>query len=204
MNYRIILSIIFLVSLLSGKVVLADDVLPFTERNGLKYVTVFLNEMPLELVFDTGANNIVINKDALQRLGYTEINEAHKIQSNTAGGVVAGYLITVGSVRAGKVQKKDYPVTYVPTSSENLLGATFFANYSYYIDEDYKVIRLVPKGKYFFDNPEQPAVAPAIDSPVTAPGSGHIEVEIDGNKYIYDGDKLIRQSADAPETVPSR
>jgi len=188
MNYRVILSIISLLFLLAGKSVLADEVLPFTERNGLKYVTVFLNEMPLELVFDTGANNIVINKDALHRLGITEINEAHKIQSHTAGGVVAGYIITVNSIRAGNVQKKNYAVTYVPTSSENLLGATFFANYSYYIDEDYKVIRLVPKGKYFFDTPDQPVVVP------TAPGSGHIEVEIDGEKYIYDGDKLIRQN----------
>lgn len=198
MNYRIILSIIFLVSLLSGKVVLADEVLPFTERNGLKYVTVFLNEMPLELVFDTGANNIVLNKDALQRLGITEINEAHKVQSHTAGGVVAGYIITVNSIRAGTIQKKDHAVTYVPTSAENLLGATFFSSYSYYVDEDYKVIRLVPKGKYFFDAPDQPVVAPAIAPPVTAPGSGHIEVEIDGEKYIYDGDKLIRQSQQAP------
>ena len=194
MNYRVILSILFLLSLLAGKSVLADEVLPFTERNGLKYITVFLNEMPLELVFDTGANNIVLNKDALQRLGITEINEAHKVQSHTAGGVVAGYILTVNSIRAGNVQKKDYPVTYVPTSAENLLGATFFSNYSYYVDEDYKVIRLVPKGKYFFDSPEQPVVPPPVTPPATAPGSGHIEVEIDGEKYIYDGDKLIRQN----------
>ncbi|MBI5234016.1 MAG: clan AA aspartic protease [Deltaproteobacteria bacterium] len=200
MRRGIVSLITFVFFLMTGVSVFADDTLPFTERNHLKYVTVYLNETPLELVFDTGANNIVLNRDALQRLGISEFTESHKIQSHTAGGVVAGYIITINSIRAGNMQKKDYPVTFVPSSTENLLGANFFTGYSYYIDEDYKVIRLVPKGRYFFDNPDQPAAMP-LPQPLpqpTAPGSGRIEVEMDGEKYIYDGDRLIRQDQALP------
>lgn len=163
----------------------ADDALPFTERGGLKYVTVQINGVPMELVFDTGANSIVLNSAALQRLGIREPGtdregrEGRRVQSHTAGGVVEGYLITLASIKAGPVQKYKYDVAYIPSSAENLLGAPFFENYSYYIDEDYKVIRLIPKGSYVFENP----AAPPADRPRT--GSGRIEVEVDGETYVY-------------------
>jgi hypothetical protein len=79
------------------------------------------------------------------------------------------------------IQRYNFDVAYVPSSTENLLGSSFFANYNYYIDEDYKVIRLIPKGSFIFDNPWQPP--PPAERQET--GSGLIEVEMDGNKYIY-------------------
>ena len=161
--------------------VLANEAIPFTERGNLKYITVQINGVPLQLVFDTGASSLVLNKTALQSLGILELSTARKLQSRTAGGIVDSYVLTVNSVMVGNILRYNCDVAYVPSSTENLLGSSFFANYNYYIDEDYKVIRLIPKGSFVFDNPWQPQ--PPVEQQRT--GSGRIEVEMDGNKYLY-------------------
>jgi clan AA aspartic protease (TIGR02281 family) len=178
MHRSVILSIIFFLSLINIESVLADEAVPFTERNGLKYVTVYLNEVPMELVFDTGSNQVVLNSDGLLHIGIAEFDDTRKIQSHTAGGVTDGYIIKLNSIRAGNIKKNDYDIAYIPSSTANLLGASFFASYSYYIDEDYKVIRLIPKGSYFFDRLEQPVVDHHT------PGSGRIEEVIGDKKHI--------------------
>ena len=192
-NCGVIICIIFVLIFITGESVPADETLPFTERNGLKYINVHINNVPLELVFDTGANDVVLNSDALRRLGVYEIDNARKVRSHTAGGVVEGYTVTLNSIRAGNIQKKDYEISYVPSSMENLLGATFLAGYSYYVDEDNKVIRLVPKGGFFSNRPDEPV----IDRQSTGPGL--IEVEIDGKKYIREGNKLIPRAQVTPK-----
>lgn len=195
--YRsVILSVIFALSLINNGSVSADEAVPFTERHGLKYVTVYINERPVELVFDTGASSVVLNGDGLLHTGITEFDDTRKVQSHTAGGVTEGYIIKLNSIRAGNIQQNDYDIVYIPSSTANLLGASFFAGYSYYIDEDYKVIRLIPKGSYFFDRLEQ------TDHRTT--GSGRIEVEMGGEKYIYEGGGLKRQGQDAPKLEISR
>jgi len=175
----------FLASLLFvvivGENAFADEAIPFTERDGLKYVTVQINGVPVELVFDTGANSIVLNNDALQSLGISEFDTSRKLVSHTAGGVVEGYVLTLNSVMVGSIQRHDYDVAYVPSSTKNLLGSSLFSTYNYYVDEDYKVIRLIPKGSFVFDSPWQPQSS----SEDQRTGSGHIEVEMDGKKYIY-------------------
>ena len=193
MHFSVILSIIFLLSLISSERVLADEAIPFAERNGVKFVTAHINGVPMELVFDTGANKVVLNSDGLLRIGVKEFDDSQKRQAYTAGGVTEGYIIKINSIRIGNIQKNDYDVAYVPSSTTNLLGASFFANYSYFVDEDYKAIRLIPKGSYFFDSLEQPAG----DQHKT--GSGLIEVEIDGEKYIYQGGKLKSQGPETPK-----
>jgi clan AA aspartic protease (TIGR02281 family) len=171
----------FLPVMITCEHVLANEAIPFTERGSIKYITVQINGVTLQLVFDTGASSLVLNSTALQSLGITEFSTARKLQSHTAGGIVDGYVLTINSIIVGSIQKYNYDVAYVPSSTENLLGSSFFSNYNYYIDEDYKVIRLIPKGSFIFDNPWQPP--PPAERQET--GSGLIEVEMDGNKYIY-------------------
>jgi clan AA aspartic protease (TIGR02281 family) len=192
MHRRLMLSIIFVVSLIVGDGALADEAIPFTERHGLKYVTVSMNGVPMDLVFDTGSTNVALNSDGLLRIGIKQFDDTRKVQSHTAGGVSEGYIIKVNSIRVGTIQHKDYDILYLPSSTANLLGASFFTGYSYYIDEDHKVIRLMPKGSYFFDRFEPPAV----DREKT--GSGRIEVEIDDEKYIFDRGTLRLQGQDTP------
>ncbi len=164
-----------------GENVLADEAIPFTERGSLKYITVQINGVPMELLFDTGANSIVLNDTALRSLGIMEFSATRKLQSNTAGGIAEGYVLTLNSIKVGSILRQNYDVGYIPSSTENLLGSSFFANYNYYIDEDYKVIRLIPKGSFVFDSPWQPP--PPVERQRT--GSGRIEVEMDGKKFIY-------------------
>ncbi len=175
----------FLLSLFPALIIvenaLADEAIPFTERGHLKYITVQINRVSLELVFDTGANSIVLNGDALQSLGITEFSTARKLQSSTAGGIVEGYVLTLNSIMVGDITAFNYDVAYIPSSTKSLLGASFFASYNYYVDEDYKVIRLIPKGSFVFDSPW---LAPPLVEPQRT-GSGRIEVEMDGKKYIY-------------------
>ena len=183
---RISITVLFflaslLPALIIGENVSADEAIPFTERDSLKYITVQINGVPLEFVFDTGANSIVLNSGALQSLGIMELNTARKLQSRTAGGTVEGYVLTLDSIMVGSIQRYNYDVAYIPSSAKNLLGSTFFSSYNYYIDEDYKVIRLIPKGSFVFDSPWQP---PPPSEPLRT-GSGRIEVEMDGKKFIY-------------------
>lgn len=196
MLHSVILSIIFLISLVISGPVSADEAVPFHEQNAIKYVTAYINGVPMELVFDTGANRVVLNSEGLLRAGLREFDDTRKYQAYTAGGVTEGYVVRVDSIRVGNIQKNDYEVSYVPSSTKNLLGASFFTGYSYFVDEDYKVIRLVPKGSYSFDTPDTPE-RPAVDQPRT--GSGLIEVEIDGEKYIYGRGGLRRQERDIPD-----
>ena len=201
MRNSVILSIIFFVSLLSNGPVSADEAVPFHEQNGIKYVTVYINEVPMELVFDTGASSVVLNTEGLLRAGLKEFEDTRKYKAFTAGGVAEGYIVRIDSIRVGSVKKNDYDVSYVPSSTKNLLGASFFAGYSYFVDEDYKVIRLVPRGSYSFDSPDTPQ-EPDVDQP--RKGSGRIEVEIDGEKYIYGRGGLKRQEGDVPKAGTSR
>jgi clan AA aspartic protease (TIGR02281 family) len=113
--------------------------MPFTERGSLKYITVQINGVPLELVFDTGANSLVFNGAALQSLRIAEVSTSRKLQSRTAGGLVEGYVLTLNSVMVGSITRNNYDAAYIPTSNENLLGSSFFTNYNLYVDEDYKV-----------------------------------------------------------------
>ena len=81
----------------------------------------------------------------------------------------------------GSITRNNYDAAYIPTSNENLLGSSFFTNYNLYVDEDYKVIRLIPKGSFVFDSPVQ--TSPSVERKRT--GSGGLEVEMDGDNYIY-------------------
>ena len=177
--------LLFFASLLPALItcenILADESIPFTERGNLKYINVQINGVPLQLVFDTGANSLVLNSAALQSLGIMEFIANRKLESRTAGGIVDGYVLTMNSVMVGSILRQNYDVAYVPASTESLLGASFFANFNYYIYEDYKVIRLIQKGSFVFDSPWQP---PTPVEPQRT-GSQRIEVEMDGKKYIY-------------------
>jgi clan AA aspartic protease (TIGR02281 family) len=126
-------------ALIIGEKALADEAIPFTERGHLKYITVQINGVPMELVFDTGANSIVLNGEALKSLGIMEFSIDRKLQSSTAGGIVEGYVVTLNSIMVGNITGYNYDVAYIPSSTRNLLGASFFADI-YYVDEDYKVI----------------------------------------------------------------
>jgi clan AA aspartic protease (TIGR02281 family) len=183
--------------LITGENVLADEAIPFTEQGSLKYITVQINGVLMELLFDTGANSIVLNNAALQSLGIMEFSADRKLRSNTANGIAEGYVLTLNSIKVGSILKQNYDVAYIPSSSRNLLGSSFFANYNYYIDEDYKVIRLIPKGSFVFDSPWP---SPPVERQRT--GSGHIEVEMDGKKYIY-GQGWLDSEAPGVEQPPS-
>ena len=51
------------------------------------------------------------------------------------------------------------------------------------------MIRLIPKGSFIFDNPWQPP--PPAERQKT--GSGRIEVEMDGNTYIYEQERTYSE-----------
>ncbi len=197
MRYGVVLSAVFIWFLVMGGSVSADEAIPFTERNGLKYLTVYINEVPLELVFDTGANNVVLNSEGLLHIGMAEFDDSRKAWSLTAGGVTGSYIVKINSIRAGNIQKRDYDISYIPSAAANLLGASFFAGYSYFIDEDRKMIRLIPKGSYFFDRIEQ------SEADHHTGGSERFEIEFDGEKYFYEGGRLKRQKQNTPATESS-
>ena len=63
-----------------------SQILHYYKKNdaGIKYLTAEINDISFEVVVDTGASNIVLNSDAIKRLGISRFIK--KIKTSTAGG----------------------------------------------------------------------------------------------------------------------
>ncbi len=115
------------------------------DQRNIKYVTVFLNGIPVEMIFDTGASAVVVNSETFRRLGIQKVME--KATAHTAGGIVDQYVFEVQSVKIGNIEARNVVATYVPTSDINLLGGTFLNNFKYLIDDKNKIITFFPREK---------------------------------------------------------
>ncbi len=56
----------------------------------MKYLTLEINDIPFEVVLDTGASNVALGSAAIQKLGISRFTK--KITTSTAGGPVDAYL----------------------------------------------------------------------------------------------------------------
>ena len=117
----------------------------------LKYITVYINNTPLEVLFDTGATDIILNADAVKALGIKEF--LRQGTANTVGGYVTQYSFIASSIRVGRIELRDIEVWYAPTASESILGASFFSYFNYFIDEENRTITFIEKGKKLYISP---------------------------------------------------
>lgn len=138
----------------------AGETVKYYQKNvsGLKYLTVHINGMPFEMVFDTGSSHMVVNAEAMQKLGISKFSK--KLSGDSVNGTVQSYCFIAGSVKVGATEIRDVEIHYIPNSKMNLLGGTFLSNFNYFVSERDKSITFFPysskyiseKDSYFYLN----------------------------------------------------
>ena len=111
--------------------------------SGIKFITADLNGVPVEMLFDTGASTIVVNKETFDKLSIS--GPLKQVTAHTAGGNADNYTFELSSVKIGSIEVSNVITAYAPTSEENLLGGSFLNKFKYLIDEKRKVIIFTPK-----------------------------------------------------------
>lgn len=146
-------------------------------QTGIKYLTAEINNIPVEVMLDTGASYIALSSDTVKRLGISGFKS--KTTTSTAGGNVPAYVFECASVKLGSMTINNVTCSYVPTLSSNLLGNSFLSNFIYAVNEEEETITLIPKNNrtYISNNKIMPVE-----------GSGWAEV--DGKKYRYEDGRL--------------
>lgn len=141
-----------------------------TSQN-VKFLTVYINDIPMEMMFDTGASFTTLNTRAMNQLQIT--TPLTRTISNTAAGQTYAFLFKASTIKVGSMELKNVQCAYLPDTSENLLGGSFLSNFHYYINEVDRTITFIPNSERvrIMDN--------TIES---VDGEGW--AEIDGKKFI--------------------
>lgn len=119
--------------------------IPIKRRvNNIPMVEVVINgRYHLEMLFDTGASGIVLNKKVADRLGMTYGDGVMMI--HTAGGNIVSPVGKIDSLQAGQLQVRGLEVMVTPQLGDisGLLGQAFYTHYDVTIKKD--VIELHPR-----------------------------------------------------------
>jgi clan AA aspartic protease (TIGR02281 family) len=138
----------------------------------IKFLTAYINGMPTEMIFDTGASFITVNNQTMNQLRIT--TPLIRTIANTASGPTYAYQFKASTIKVGSMELKNVQCSYLPAASENLLGGSFLSNFHYYINESDHTITFIP-------NSENVQITDSTIDPV----SGEGWAEIDGKKFIY-------------------
>lgn len=107
-----------------------------------KILTVEINGIPFEMVFDTGASDVSLNSDTVRKLGVKSF--VREVMVNTANGRAISYQF-YASVKLGSFEVKDVECGYSPASSHNLLGGSFLKHFNYTVNESIGTITFTLK-----------------------------------------------------------
>lgn len=147
----------------------------------IKFLTVYMNDIPTEVIFDTGASFTTVNSQTMNQLRI--LTPLRPSISNTASGPTPSFLFNVASIRIGSLELKNVQCSYLPATSENLLGGSFLSNFHYYINEQDQTITFIP-------NSENVRIT---NNNTMEPVSGTGWAEIDGKKFIYNEGHMEKQ-----------
>jgi len=120
--------------------------IPFTRGNGGHlFVMAFVNNRPIQVMFDTGASTCLFGENHMTAAGITDAALTGSKQSiGGVGGTQAAQAELV-DLRVGDVTRR-MPVMVVKTlPTPPLLGQTFYNGYAYDIDNQAGIIRLIKK-----------------------------------------------------------
>ena len=119
--------------------------IPIKRRVGnIPVIEVIVNgQYHLEMLFDTGASSIVLNKNVADQVGLSYGEEVAIV--HTAGGKVASPVGKIDSLQAGQLRVRDLEVMVTPKLGDisGLLGQPFYAQYDVTIKKD--MIELRPR-----------------------------------------------------------
>jgi len=109
----------------------------FFEPQGSNLVVdAYINNRPIKMVFDTGAEMVVVGKNHLQELGIAAPQgPATGLASGVGSGGVQKTWQSKATIKVGQIERKNFPITIqedMPTIP--LLGETFFKDFYYSIE----------------------------------------------------------------------
>jgi clan AA aspartic protease (TIGR02281 family) len=148
--------------------------------HNLKLLNIIVNDIPVEMIFDTGASFIVFNAETMNRIGARHFLESRVTQ--TPAGLTTAYMFRVPSIKLGSIELRNIECAYVPTSPINLLGGSFLSNFTYSINEEDQTITFIPRGE---------KIQYTSTGIQASPGQGW--AEINGVKYLYNNGKFEKQ-----------
>jgi aspartyl protease family protein len=99
-----------------------------------------INGKPVQLMVDTGATSVAMSRSEAERVG-VDWKSGQRTLSQTAGGVVPIYLVSLNSIRIGDVEVFNVPAAVVASEMPVvLLGNSFLGRFSMRRESD--VLRL--------------------------------------------------------------
>ena len=95
---------------------------------GTFLTTAYINGVPVQVMLDTGASTVAINRDDARRMGI-DYASGRRVVYQTANGPATAWLVTLGSVQLGEIVVSNVAASVVEGGSEQLpvvlLGSTF-------------------------------------------------------------------------------
>ena len=112
-------------------------------RDGHFYVAGSINAIPVTFLIDTGAGVVTIGSDLARQVG---LSGGDPVQLDTAGGVVAGEMLSGVAIVAGGFRIEGLRVAVSPTMRTNyaLLGQNFLRHLRVTQHDDQMVLRVAP------------------------------------------------------------
>ncbi len=112
--------------------------------NGSFVLRAEANGVPMDFIFDTGANIVVLDADAAERLGYGPDALSYTVSVSTANGRTMAAPITLETLTVGDIVERRVRALVARPGAlpENLLGMTFLDRLSSYeVRRDELVLR---------------------------------------------------------------
>ena len=95
---------------------------------GLFLTTAYINGVPVQVIVDTGASTVALNRVDATRLG-VDLASGQRAVYRTANGPAAAWLVTLGSVQVGEIVLSNVAAAVLEGGPEQLpvvlLGSTF-------------------------------------------------------------------------------
>ena len=110
-------------------------------RDGHYYLTLDINNMPVEFVVDTGASQVVLTQDDAKRIGLNPSSLSYLGTASTANGTVRTAAVRLDTVSLGAIT--DTSMRAVVNDGQmfgSLLGMTYLSNFDSIIIKDGQLI----------------------------------------------------------------
>ena len=109
----------------------------------IKYLSIEINSVPVEAIFDTGASFVSVGSDVIRSLGVQSFNRIEN--AVTPGGAAVSYSFICESIKVGGIEVKNVRCVYIPAMRGTLLGGSFLSLFNYSVDENNRAITFSPR-----------------------------------------------------------
>lgn len=105
----------------------ADSVAFMRASGGHFAVRAQIDDLPVNMLFDTGASFVTLTPTDAQRIGIDPVSLSYSIPIRTANGMMSAAAVTLNRMSVGPIEQRDVPALVAPRGSleQSLLGLSF-------------------------------------------------------------------------------